>query len=273
MNRQLLFIGDIVGELGLAYIEAHLPRYIVGRDDLFVVANGENLAITGTGGPNACGMTMPFLERLLAAGVDVVTGGNHSWDGPEAEATLAHPLVIRPLNVGQGPAGRGAMIASKNGFRLGVINVTSLTAIPRADQPFDSFERQLAAWDGLVDAVMVDFHGDSPFEKLSFGFAAAGRVAAVLGSHTHVPTLDTRLFPGGTAYVTDAGFTGPGGGLMGYAPEPFAELMRTRRPSRIPLQLADGPIEFGAVLVTLDGARAIAIERVPGLETQRRATG
>jgi len=113
-----------------------------------------------------------------------------------------------------------------------------------------------------VDGVLVDFHGESVVEKLTFAYAVAGRAVAVLGTHTHVPTLDTRILPGGTAYVSDVGMTGPSEGLQGLAPEPFVEQARSRLPASVPLRLAEGPVELGAIVIDLDGAGAAAIRRL-----------
>ncbi len=124
---------------------------------------------------------------------------------------------MRPLNVGRLAPGRGAAVVDKGGVRLGVINLISGTAMQGVDSPLDAVEQQLAAWQGAVDATLVDFHGESVMEKLALAFAFAGRVTGVFGTHTHVPTLDTRILPGGTAYVTDVGMTGPGDGIQGYA--------------------------------------------------------
>jgi calcineurin-like phosphoesterase len=166
------------------------------------------------------------------------------------------------LNYGTAAPGRGSLIVEKAGRRLGVINLMSRTAMDRVDAPLDAFDRQMALWADSVDLVLVDFHGESVTEKLSFGFAAAGRAAAVIGTHTHVPTLDSRLLPGGTAYVSDVGMTGPGGGIQGYAPDVFVNSMRLRLPSGDSLVFASGDIELGAVVIRTEDARAVSIERI-----------
>lgn len=259
----LLFIGDIVGDAGLELLEGVLPdlrrRY---RPD-FVVANAENASLTGTNPVGGAGMTRADVDRLRRAGIDVITGGNHSWDSAEAVAALSEAEVVRPLNVAEGLPGRGALTVERGGVRLGVVNLISATALPQVTPPFEALLRQLARWDaGDVDLVLVDFHGESVSEKQIFAWSVAGRVAAVLGTHTHAATLDARILPGGTAYVSDVGMTGPGGGMQGYAPEIFVEAMRSRQPVRGPGAFAAGPAELGAVLVRAQGPRAVEIERV-----------
>lgn len=261
---RLLFIGDIVGEVGLAYLEAHLPALVAQHQPHFVIANAENLDITTGGrGFGDCGMTAESLARLFALPVDLVTGGNHSWDSLDSDIIYADARVLRPLNYGVGLPGRGATILSKHDVRLGVVNLISRTALADADHPATALEQQLARWQNQVDLVLVDFHGDSVTEKQAFGYAFAGQVAAVLGTHTHVCTTDTCVLPGGTAYVTDVGMTGPLGGVQGYASEMFVYSIRHRLPAReFPLRLAAGPVILGAVLVTCDDGKAITIERL-----------
>jgi metallophosphoesterase (TIGR00282 family) len=259
----LLFVGDVVGDQGIAYLEERLPLLRAAYQPDFIVVNGENMALTHhPGSMGNCGLSPEGVARLFALGVDVITGGNHSWDGPHAEAVHADARVIRPLNYGTAAPGAGAALVERAGLRLGVINLVSRTALRWADDPLAAFEAQLAAWDGAVDCVLVDFHGESVSEKLTFAYAVAGQAAAVLGTHTHVQTNDTRILPGGTAYVTDVGMVGPGEGVQGYAPALFVEIMRARLPGRSPFTFADGPIEFGAVVVRCDGNRAVAIERL-----------
>lgn len=264
---KLLFIGDIVGETALAYLETRLPELRATYHPDFVIANAENLDITRHNpSPGNCGMTTPSLTRLFALGVDLVTGGNHSWDGPEGMSIHADPRILRPLNYGDQVPGRGATILTRgNGahaVRLGVINVISRSALPAADAPLAALDAQLDAWQNQTDLILVDFHGESVTEKLSVGFAVDGRVTALVGTHTHVPTLDTRILPNGTAYVTDVGMTGPNAGIQGYAPSGFVKRTRLRLPTGDPLTLADGPIELGAVLITCASGRAHSIERI-----------
>lgn len=262
---KLLFIGDIVGEPGLAYLEAHLPALIAEHQPDFVIANAENSDITG---PVLAGTSPQSTARLFALGVDLITGGNHSWDGANHAAVYEDPRVLRPLNYGKAAAGEGTAVVTKNGLKLSVINLISRTAaMPFADNPFGAMETQLEAWDAAgitssLDLLLVDFHGESVTEKMMMAYMVDGIATAVLGTHTHVRTLDTQILPKGTAYCTDVGMTGPTGGIQGYRPERFIDLARTRLGSSHPFAWADGPVELGAVLITADGRKAVAIQRL-----------
>jgi len=263
----IIFVGDIVGEPGIVYLETHLPKLINAHRADFVIANAENLHLEHhVAGP--CGMTGAELERLYALGVQVVTGGNHSWDGPEGVSVHDDPRVLRPLNRGAGWPGRGAGIAqSGTGFRLGIVNLAGRTAIPGVDDPAHALETQLETWcvghsDALVDAVLVDHHSESVFEKVTLAHAFAGRISALVGTHTHAPTLDARVLRGGVAYVSDVGMTGPGGGAQGYDPSAFVASLQSQGFKRELMRLADGPVEFGAVLIGVERGVGTGIERI-----------
>jgi calcineurin-like phosphoesterase len=144
---RILFIGDVVGEAGVAAVERQLPLLRERHRPTFVVANGENADLTGPHPASGCGITPESAERLLAAGVDCLTGGNHSWDGPRAAETLLLQRVLRPLNYGAAAPGRGALVITRDGVRLGVVNVVSRTALPHADTPFDATAAVIDAWD------------------------------------------------------------------------------------------------------------------------------
>ncbi len=264
-TARILFVGDVVGEAGIAHLEGCLPQLRAALKADFVVVNGENAAIAGPNPYYGCGMTQRDLERLLALGVDVITGGNHSWDGSHVDAVLRDPRVLRPLNTSPLAPGRGAVIVGDGALRLGVVNLASRTAIPGVDAPYDALQRQLEAWagDGRPELVVVDLHGESVSEKQIFAWAVDGTVTAVIGTHTHAPTLDARVLPGGTAYVSDVGMTGPSGGMQGYEPGVFVNAMRTRLPAQGRGGWADGPVEFGAVVITAEPGRAIDIQRLP----------
>lgn len=261
-EHRILFVGDVVGDLGVGYLERHLPALIEAHRPTLVVVNGENADVTGPRPATGLGLTPRSAERLFRAGADVLTGGNHSWDGPEAAATLAVPRVLRPHNYGTRAPGTGACVVERGGVRYGVLDLTSRSAMPAADHPYDAFEAVVAGWGDAVDAVLVDFHGDAATEKVVFGYAVAGRAVAVLGTHTHVPTADARILPGGTAFVTDVGMTGPADSMQGYDPDVFVAAYRDRLPLAAPSRVADGPVALGAVLVHAHGPRAVAIERL-----------
>ena len=255
----LLFIGDIVGKAGLEYLEQHLPDLKNQYKPDFIVANGENLAENDFG----AGLTKNATERLYQAGVHAITGGNHSWDGSEGRTVHDLEYVLRPLNRGKNWAGRGAIILENNGLQLGVMNVVSRSAISDVDTPFLAIEQQLEAWqERSLDGILIDFHGESVFEKISIAYALTGKISALLGTHTHVPTLDTRILEGGVAYCSDVGMTGPSGGAQGYDPASFAQRFRTQGYLQAPMKLASGEVELGAVLIEIVASRAIGILRI-----------
>lgn len=258
---KIIFIGDIVGA-GLDYLEARLPELIAQHQPDFIVANAENLELSGAASFVIAGMSAASLGRLWALGVDAVTGGNHSWDGAEGYAVHDDLRVLRPLNYGTSAPGRGSTIIHKGGLRLGVVNLTSRDALRLADDPLEALDHQLDAWKDRTDAVLVDFHGASTEEKLTVAFASAGRISALVGTHTHVPTNDTRILPGGVAYVSDVGMTGPGGGILGYHPDKFVSAMRKRLYDDAPWRFAEGAVELGAVLITTEGRAAQSIIRL-----------
>lgn len=260
--KRILFVGDVVGEPGTSFVERHLPVLIATHSVDLVVVNGENADVTGPRPANGCGLTPASAGRLFAAGADVITGGNHSWDGPLAADTLALQRVLRPDNYGPHAPGTGHAVVAKNGARFGVVNLASRTALPAADHPYGALEARLDAWKGEVDFVLVDFHGESVSEKSIFAYSFDGQLAAVLGTHTHVPTSDARVLPRGTAYVTDVGMTGPTASMQGYEPDVFVAAYRDRLPIAAPARVAEGPLELGAVVVTVHGFTAVAIERL-----------
>lgn len=266
---KVLFVGDIVGPEAARWVGARLPTLREWYELDWVVVNGENCAVTGPNPMDGFGLTLEIVDELLAAGVDAITGGNHSWDGPDVDRVLRYPEVVRPINVDEG-LGKGILTLKSRGDALTVVNLLSPSAaLPgmRAPQPhpiWPSWE-QLCSGDALPGSVIIDLHGESAWEKASFATAVDGHVAAVLGTHTHDPTLRGHLLPGGTGYVTEVGMTGrlgfTGGG---FDPAHFAALLRGEDIAALPpYALAGGPMTLSAVVVTIDndGTTRI-IERV-----------
>lgn len=263
---KVLFFGDVVGERGLEALQRTLgPLREQTRPD-FVVVNGENLAITdpkrGKSGLDPMG-----LRTLLDLGVDAVTGGNHSFDPPWAAEVLAHPQVLRPLNLEGEVAGRGFLLLRREEKALLVVNLAGQGVMPGTTHPWTALERVLEEWPGLP--VLVDFHSGSVQEKLATAFFFAGRVAALLGTHTHVATQDATLLPGGTAYVTDVGMVGAQGGIQGYDPGYKVSALKGDPPqARPPLRCASGALQVSYVLVEIGGTRAQSLHhRCKVLET------
>src|ERR671917_1524831 len=253
-----LMVGDIVGPDAVAYLAGRLPGLRRAYDVDLVVANAENCAVTAPTPWRGFGMTVGLVERLLENGVDVVTSGNHGWDGPDAEAVHRHPRVLRPHNLPEEVMGKGVATLEIGGERTSVLNLGSPTAVmPGALPPYGSW---LAA--RLEGTVIVDFHGDSAWEKMEFATALDGRVAAVLGTHTHEPTANLHVLPGGTALVVDIGMTGPSGSPGGFPLEHFAARMKGEDPGGLPpFELATGPTALGAVLLRIEDGKTLHIER------------
>ena len=199
----LLFIGDVVGAPGLRALSAHLPDL---RDSMkldLVVANCENVA-------GGAGVTAETAGKLFSLGIDVLTNGNHAWDKPEAlDYIRREPRLLRPHNYPAGTPGSGWYLAQAGGHRIGVLNLLGNAFMPfTVDCPFHVADDALAAKPDDVRFVLVDMHAESAIEKTAMGWYLNGRVGAVIGTHTHIPTADERVLPGGTAYITDVGMSG-----------------------------------------------------------------
>lgn len=264
----ILFVGDVVGPEATRWLAGRLPGLRRRHRADLVVVNAENCAVTGPSPMNGFGMTSALVDLLVSEGADVITGGNHSWDGPEAEAVLARPEVLRPHNVAGDAPGKGWLGLEAAGESLAVVNLLSLTAglpgklAPDPSPPYEAWCSLLE--EGLPGAALIDFHGDSTWEKMSFTTAVAGEVAAVLGTHTHDPTARCHLLPGGTAFVSEVGMTGRLGWTGGgFVPVHFAATMRGEDLSALPpYELASGPMVLGAVLISTEGGRASSAERI-----------
>jgi calcineurin-like phosphoesterase len=267
----VLFVGDVVGEDAVAWLAGRLPELRAEHEVDFIVVNAENAAVTGPSPMDGFGLTDRTVDLLLDAGTDVLTGGNHSWDGPDAERLLALPRVVRPANVEDG-IGQGVLTVQSGGHALTVVNLLSPSAaLPgmRAPAPapiWPSWQRLIRRED-LPGTVLIDLHGESPWEKAAFATALDGQVAAVLGTHTHDPTLRGHLLPGGTGYVTEVGMTGRLGHTGGgFDPAHFAASLRGEDTTALPpYRLATGPFALGAVVVTTDQEqrnRTSSIQRI-----------
>lgn len=271
---RVLFLGDVVGPAALDYVCERMPKLRSQCEVDLAVVNAENAQRSGPRIRTGFGLSVEAAERLLESGVDVITGGNHSWDGDMAdvEKVLAHPRVLRPFNMPDGLPGSGVLQLHVSGMDFTVVNLMSRTAVV---EPEPLFGRWLTgrqhltspwqAWQSIdrSGAVIVDFHGLSINEKQAFAHAVAGTAAAVLGTHTHEATLPLHLLTGGTALVTDVGMTGATGGVIGIDPEHWvAEIRGEDYGALPPYRLASGPMTMGAVLLTIDGTRCTAIERV-----------
>ncbi|MGH3611376.1 MAG: YmdB family metallophosphoesterase [Pseudonocardia sp.] len=268
---RVLFVGDVVGEEAVAWPAGRLPRLRQYHELNWIVVNAENAAVTGPSPMDGFGMTEHTVELLLGAGVDAITGGNHSWDGPDADRLLAHPQIVRPANVAES-VGQGVLTLKHGVDALTVVNLLSPSAAllgmrAPARAPIWPSWQHLLEHDEPSGTILIDVHGESPWEKASFAAAIDGQAAAVLGTHTHDPTLRGHILPGGTGYVTEVGMTGRLGHTGGgFDPAHFAALLRGEDITALPpYRLATGAFALGAVVITTDPDRpntVTAIDRV-----------
>ncbi len=256
---RLLFLGDIVGRPGRDAVIKYLPELRRSLRLDFVVANGENAAA-------GFGITRSVAEDLFGAGVDVLTGGNHSWDQKEALAFIeTEPRLLRPHNFPRGTPGRGAAVYSApTGQKVLVINMMARLFMDPLDDPFQAIEQILASHrlGGTVQAALLDFHGEASSEKVAMGHVADGRVSLVVGTHTHVPTADTMILAGGTAYQTDAGMCGSYEGVIGMdKAQPIQRFTRKIGTER--LSVASGEGTLCGVFVETDSRSGLAVRAEP----------
>jgi metallophosphoesterase (TIGR00282 family) len=256
----VLFFGDIVGAAAASYLGTRLPELRRDYRADLVIANAENCA------PNGLGTTVEQVEWLLDNGVDVITGGNHSWDSVASVESLKNPRVLRPCNFAEGVPGRGVLTLEVASAPVTVLNLVDFCAIKSVKAVAGSFIPAYTGWlqAGRRGTVIVDYHGDHVLEKQIFARAVDGEAAAVLGTHTHEPTLPLHILPGGTALVTDVGMTGPLGGVQGFAYDSFVAGLKTAgNPFALPLpRPLSGPVTVGGVLLEIDGGKTLHLERI-----------
>ncbi|HUE86375.1 MAG TPA: TIGR00282 family metallophosphoesterase [Vicinamibacterales bacterium] len=255
---KLLFIGDIVARPGRDLVRRGLPGLVRRHGIDVVVANGENAAA-------GAGITREITTDLLKAGIHVLTSGNHIWDKREVLDFIAdEPRLIRPANYPAGTPGSGSTVwRTGEGVAVGVINIMGRIFMAPLDNPFDIVKHHIArVRDAGATLIVVDFHAEATSEKLAMGWYLDGDVTAVIGTHTHVQTADERVLPGGTAYLTDVGMTGPHDGVIGMDRAGAIARFITALPLRY--EAATGDARLHAVIVTADPAtgRACAIERL-----------
>jgi metallophosphoesterase (TIGR00282 family) len=251
---KLLFLGDIVGRAARDAIVADMPGLRERLELDFVVVNGENAA-------GGFGITAQICNDLFDAGVDAVTLGNHAWDQREALVHIERePRLIRPVNFPKGTPGRGAsLLETAKGERVLVINAMGRVFMDALDDPFAAIEREIEACPlgEIADAILVDFHGEATSEKMAMGHFCDGRASLVVGTHSHVPTADAQILPGGTAYQTDAGMCGDYNSVIGMEKdEPISRFL-----SKIPsgrFQPALGPATLCGVYVEIEPGTGLA---------------
>jgi metallophosphoesterase (TIGR00282 family) len=259
---RVLMIGDVIGKPGRVAVEQVLHDVRDERGIDFVTANGENLA-------GGMGLTPGTAESLFAAGVDVITSGNHIWDKREIYEVLdRNDRILRPLNYGTHDVpGRGwGTYTALDGSELVVVNLQGRTYMQPIDNPFTDADRLIdEAADPLPPIRLVDFHCEITSEKNALGLYLDGRVSVVVGTHTHVVTGDERILPKGTAYLTDLGMTGPLWSVIGFDPKTVLPRFINALPTRF--EVGEGPVVLNACQIDIDPAtgRALQIERIQRL--------
>ena len=252
---KLLFIGDIVGRPGRDILAEKLPRLRTERGLDFVIANAENAAA-------GAGITGTIAKSILGCGVDAITLGDHVWDqrGWENEiGQIEH--VCRPANLPQSNPGWDHLIIEQRGFRVAVFTVLGRTFMGmKADCPFLCADRMIAQLKGQADAIVVDFHAEATSEKIALGWHLDGRVTAVLGTHTHVPTADACVLPKGTAFMCDVGMTGPYAGVLGREVAPVVAKFMDGMPRRFEVATDDVRMSGALIEISPSMARAEKIE-------------
>src|SRR5213595_2623354 len=254
---RILFLGDIVGEPGRNAVIARLPELKVKHALDFVIVNGENAA----GGR---GITGKITIDLLRAGVSVVTSGDHIWDQKEIVAFLnLEPRLLRPVNYPDGAPGSGSIVLETAKGKIGVINIQARTFMqPILENPFRAVETAVTKMREETVNILVDVHGETTSEKIALGRFLDGKVSAIIGTHTHVQTADEQIFPGGTAFLCDAGMCGPVNSILGRAIDPIMNRFISNLPASFPV--AGGEVRLRGALIEIDetSGRAVRISRV-----------
>jgi metallophosphoesterase (TIGR00282 family) len=254
---KILFIGDIVGSPGRKIVHDRLADILVQREIDLCIANGENAA-------SGFGITPRIAEELLGSGIELLTGGNHSWDRKEIlDFFPQEPRLLRPANFPAGAPGSGLFIGrAKNGAGYAVLNLQGRTFMTPLDDPFRTALAELARIPPDVKIIVVDMHAEATSEKQAMGWFLDGKVSAVLGTHTHVPTADFHVLPGSTAYITDVGMTGPHDSVIGMEKQAILQKFLDGMPARF--AVAEGDVQMNTVLLDVDEAtgRARSIDRL-----------
>jgi metallophosphoesterase (TIGR00282 family) len=253
---RLLFIGDIVGSPGRRIVHDRLQDIVAQRSVDLVIANAENSAA-------GFGITPKIAEDLIALGISVLSGGNHIWDRKEMFEYFPHePRLLRPANFPPGSPGSGLYVGEKNGMKFAVLNLQGRTFMTPIDDPFRTASAELEKIPPDVKVILVDMHAETTSEKQAMGWFLDGRVSAVVGTHTHVATADARILPGGTAFITDVGMTGPHDSVIGMEKDPIIRRFQDALPARF--SVAEGNVQMNTVFIDVnpEDGRAVNIERV-----------
>ena len=242
---KILVIGDVTSPAGISHLEENLWGIRKREGIGFCVVNGENASFI-------TGISEPLAERLLKAGADCITGGNHTLYNKAAYTYLDDTMaILRPINFGAGAPGHGEAVLIGDGYRILVINAMGNVYIePNLDSPFPYIDRVLTEYEGKYDFSVLDFHAEATGEKLAVGYAYDGRINVIFGTHTHVQTADEQILPNGSGYITDVGMCGNSGGILGMNAECVVKRMRSHLPLKF--ETADGKCIADGVVFTLD---------------------
>jgi metallophosphoesterase (TIGR00282 family) len=254
---RLLFLGDIIGEPGRKAVIEMVPKLRQAWGIDFVIVNGENAAA-------GRGITGRITIDLLRAGVAVITTGDHIWDQKEVNSYIeSEPRLLRPINYPVGTPGKGSIVLETAKGKVGVINVQGRTFMqPSLENPFRHIEEEVTRMRAKTHLIFVDVHAETTSEKIALGRFLDGKVSAVAGTHTHVQTADEQIFPGGTAFICDAGMCGPDESILGREIQPIIQRFMTSMPTNFPV--AKGGVTLHGILVDIDpvSGKATSIRRV-----------
>jgi metallophosphoesterase (TIGR00282 family) len=252
----VLCIGDVFGEPGRKALAHFLPRLRAEAEVDLVVANVENAAA-------GFGVTPALARGFLDGGVDVLTSGNHIWDRKEiVEYIVKENLLLRPANYPRGTPGVGSVVVKAGAHRVGILNLQGRVFMPSIDCPFVTADAEVERLRAESAAIIVDMHAEATSEKQAMGWYLDGRVSAVVGTHSHVQTADERLLPGGTAYLTDLGITGPIDSVIGVVKEQAIQRFLTGMPNRFEPAKGRARVQGAVIRIDADSGRATAIERI-----------
>lgn len=255
-SLNVVVIGDIIGEPGRKALFLLLSGLIHEKKIDFVIANGENAA-------GGFGITGKIAGKLYSYGVDCITSGNHIWRNKEIFKVIEdNHRLLRPVNYPNGTPGRGWTIIEKNGVKLGVINLMGRVYMEPLECPFKRARKEVSQIRKITKNIVIDFHGEATSEKVAMGWYMDGMVSAVVGTHTHVQTADERILPGGTAYITDIGMTGPFDSVIGMKRENALKKFVTLLPSKF--SVAENNIRLNGVIISInrETGKSTLIERI-----------
>ena len=254
---RVLFIGDVVGKPGRQAVTKLVPQLRRDHEIDLVIANGENSA-------HGAGLTASTVNSLLESGVEVITSGDHVWDQKEIYQVIENEhRLLRPLNMPPSTPGRGTVVVHvHNKTRFAVVNLIGRVFMPHADCPFRAVEIEVVRLRKQTNLILVDIHAEATSEKIAMGRFLDGKVSAVIGTHTHVPTADEQVLPQGTAYITDVGMCGPYDSVLGRDTEAVLQRFLTQMPKR--MEVATNRIALSAVVIDIDeySGQSNAIKRV-----------